>query len=180
MRRSILAVAVCGGGLAVAAAAFAQTRPPGGPDGPFGRGGPGQRAAMTSADREAFTDARIAALKAGLRLTPDQDKLWPAVEDALRGLAKQRAEARAARRERWASLRDGDMRDGDTGDLPGRLRSMAARQAASADALRRLADASAPLHATLDEAQRRRLRILARLGPMAGGDRPGWHHGGGR
>ena len=172
MRRSILAVAVCGGGLAAAAAAFAQTRPPGGPDGPF-RGGPGMWAAMTSADREAFTDARIAALKAGLRLTPDQDKLWPAVEDALRGLAKQRAEARAARRERWASLRDGDM-----GDLPGRLRSMAARQAASADALRRLADASAPLHATLDEAQRRRLRILARLGPMAGGDRPGWPHRG--
>src|SRR5690349_15732552 len=38
------------------------------------RGSPGGRASMI--------DARIAAVKAGLRLTPDQDKLWPPLEQA--------------------------------------------------------------------------------------------------
>jgi hypothetical protein len=46
-------------------------------------------------DISAFTDARIAALKAGLRLTPDQEKNWPAFESAVRDMAKARAE-------RWA------------------------------------------------------------------------------
>lgn len=35
-------------------------------------------------DIKAFTDARIAALKAGLTLTPDQEKNWPPFEQALR------------------------------------------------------------------------------------------------
>ena len=46
-------------------------------------------------DVSAFMDARIAALKAGLRLTPDQEKNWPAFESAVRDMAKARAE-------RWA------------------------------------------------------------------------------
>src|SRR5439155_23574335 len=33
-------------------------------------------------DVAAFTDARIAGLKAGLKLTPEQEKNWPAVEAA--------------------------------------------------------------------------------------------------
>ena len=39
----------------------------------------------------AFTDARIAALKAGLKLTPAQEKNWPALETALRDVAKDRS-----------------------------------------------------------------------------------------
>src|ERR1700751_1278626 len=35
---------------------------------------------MNAEDAAAFTDARIAALKAGLKLTPEQEKNWPAVE----------------------------------------------------------------------------------------------------
>jgi hypothetical protein len=45
---------------------------------------------MSPEDRAAFTDARIAAVKAGLKLTPDQEKLWPPVEAAVRDLAKLR------------------------------------------------------------------------------------------
>src|SRR5258706_10669833 len=45
---------------------------------------------MNPEDRAAFTDARIAAVKAGLKLTPDQEKLWPPVEAAVRDLAKLR------------------------------------------------------------------------------------------
>ena len=39
-------------------------------------------------DVAAFTDARVAALKAGLKLTAEQEKNWPAVETAIRDLAK--------------------------------------------------------------------------------------------
>ena len=35
---------------------------------------------MNPEDRAAFADARIAAVHAGLKLTPDQEKLWPPVE----------------------------------------------------------------------------------------------------
>ena len=48
-------------------------------------------------DIAAFGDARIAALHAGLKLTAEQEKLWPPVDNALRDLAKQRSERFAAR-----------------------------------------------------------------------------------
>jgi zinc resistance-associated protein len=38
------------------------------------------RAQLTADDIAAFADARIAALKTTLKLTPAQDKNWPAVE----------------------------------------------------------------------------------------------------
>jgi hypothetical protein len=63
---------------------------------------------MSAEDRAAFVDARIAAVKAGLKLTPDQEKLWPPVETAVRDFAKQRiamANARASERERGARAR---------------------------------------------------------------------------
>src|SRR5215470_14899691 len=41
-------------------------------------------------DRAAFADARIAAIHAGLKLTADQEKLWPPVEAAVRDFAKLR------------------------------------------------------------------------------------------
>lgn len=44
------------------------------------------------------------------------------------------------------------------------LRSMAERMTQGADATRKLADAAAPLYASLDEAQKRRLPILMRMG----------------
>src|SRR3954447_9958556 len=44
----------------------------------------GTRWRPSQEDRAAFADAGIAALKAGLRLTPDQEKNWTAFETALR------------------------------------------------------------------------------------------------
>src|SRR5262245_23352479 len=46
----------------------------------------------TADDLSAFTDARVAAIKAGLRLTPEQDKNWPAFEEAYRVFAKLRTD----------------------------------------------------------------------------------------
>jgi zinc resistance-associated protein len=42
---------------------------------------------------------RVAALKAGLKLTPAQEKNWPAFEQAYRDLAKARADQMRAFRE---------------------------------------------------------------------------------
>lgn len=160
-------------GALLAAGALAQDR--GASGGRFGDGfglrGP---TSLSAADREAFADARIAALHAGLKLTADQEKLWPPVEEAIRGVARERLAARQARRERFASMRGRE----DAIDIPSGLRFMADRQAASADALRKLADAAGPLHATLDDGQKRRIAMLARPfmhagGPMGwGGPRP--------
>ena len=55
---------------------------------------------LSPEDRAAFVDARIAALKAGLELTADQAKNWPAFEQALRDMAQLRAQRRAAREAR--------------------------------------------------------------------------------
>src|SRR6202045_5114903 len=53
---------------------------------------------LTADDIAAFTDARIAALKAALKLTPAQEKNWPAVEQAVRDISKERIAQREARR----------------------------------------------------------------------------------
>ena len=47
-----------------------------------------QQDRFTPQDRAAFLDARIAALKAGLELSAEQEKNWPPLESAMRDLAK--------------------------------------------------------------------------------------------
>jgi zinc resistance-associated protein len=104
-------------------------------------------------DMSAFGDARIAALHAGLKLTADQEKNWPAVESALRDLAKQRSERFAARA---SANRPSDALE----RLSLRAEVMSQRGAA----LKKLADAAGPLYKSLDEAQKHRFTVLARLG----------------
>jgi zinc resistance-associated protein len=104
---------------------------------------------MNAEDRAALFDAHLAALHAGLKLTPDQEKLWPPLEEALRNCAKVIVEHRTAA-----------MRDGPPADPVAGLRTMADRLTSTGDALRKVADAAAPLYATLAEDQKRRLPIL--------------------
>jgi zinc resistance-associated protein len=125
--------------------------------GPFGERW-GSQGRLSAEDRATLADARIAALHAGLKLNADQQKLWPGVEAALRTLLQQRREARKAGRERFAAMRQ----DGAAQDLPGTLRIIADRQLASAETLRKLADAVQPLHSSLDGGQKRRLTVLSR------------------
>lgn len=123
----------------------------------------GRWSALPPEDRAAFTDARIAGLHAGLKLNADQEKLWPPVETAIRDLAAQRE----ARMQAWSERR-GRALD----NPPEALRGMADAATARGEALRKLADATAPLYATLDEGQKRRAAMLAR--PMG----QGFGHGG--
>ena len=52
---------------------------------------------MNPEDRAAFLDARVAAVRAGLKLIADQEKLWPPVEAAVRDFAKLRIDRANAR-----------------------------------------------------------------------------------
>ncbi|MFA6264634.1 MAG: Spy/CpxP family protein refolding chaperone [Pseudolabrys sp.] len=158
MWKSILAgttaLAIAGGTLA-----YAQQGP-----GP----GPRDRAdhwRPSAADMAAFGDARVAALHAGLKLTPDQEKNWPAVETALRDMAKQRSE-------RFAARASAD-KPKDPIERMSQRADVMAQQAAS---MKKLADAAGPLYTSLDDAQKHRFTMLARLGGE-GGWRGGAHHG---
>jgi hypothetical protein len=124
---------------------------------------------MSEQDRGAMTDARIAALKAGLKLTPDQEKNWPALETALRDQAKTRSERFAAR----ASA------DRPTDPIE-RLKLRAETMTQRGTSLKQVADAAAPLYQSLDGAQKHRFMMLARLdGPRSGHGHHWRHHGGG-
>jgi zinc resistance-associated protein len=153
------ALAIAGGAIA-----YAQQGP--GPRGPHWR--------PSAEDMGAFADARIAALHAGLKLTPDQEKNWPAVESALRDLAKQRQERFAARANAEPPANPIE-----------RLNLAADTMSARAAALKKLADAAGPLYNSLDDAQKHRFMLLARMlrphgefgerrGP--GGFGRGFHH----
>ena len=124
---------------------------------------------FSAEDRAALADARIAALRAGLRLSPEQEKHWPAVEAAIRDLAKQRGDRIDARRS--AMGRDNAA---PRTDLIERLRRGAATMAERSAALKKLADAAEPLYGTLDESQKQRLTLLMRMGRQG----PHWHRRG--
>ena len=120
-----------------------------GPEGRHGRGEAPRQ--MSGDDRAAFLDARLAAIHAGLRLSADQETLWPPVETAARERAKVQMEVARKEREAGApvNLIDGLRRHGETD---------AARGAADM----RLADAALPLWTSLSDEQKRRFPMLAR------------------
>jgi zinc resistance-associated protein len=110
-------------------------------------------------DISAFIDARVAALKAGLELTPDQQKNWPAFEQAYRDLAKLRADRLKAR------LEQGGDRANNINPIE-RMQKRADALNARGAALKRLADAAGPLYQSLDDAQKHRFLLLSRpMGP---------------
>lgn len=176
---SVASVALVGTGLGVAAFAQGQDRQSerfdrmvermqDGPKGWHGR----RHHRMSAEDRAAFLDARIAAVKAGLKLTAEQEKLWGPVEQTARELGKKWSERMAARREEWQKRRAERKENAERApvDQIERLRQRAETMAERAADLKRFADAAQPLYATLDEAQKRRLQTLIR--PRG----KGWHH----
>src|SRR6202048_1575819 len=130
-----------------------------------------QHTRMSPEDRAAFTDARIAAVKAGLKLTPDQEKLWPPVETAVRDFAKLRIDRANAR----MNAQQNDSQDAQK-DPVARLRERADTMATSAAAMKKIAEAADPLYKTLDDGQKRRLAILTHH--MEGRSGEGWRHHG--
>ncbi len=122
----------------------------------------------SAADMAAFTDARIAALKAGLELTPDQIKNWAPFEQALRDVAQlrmQRMQARQARLQQGETPQQGATpQQGQTPTSPfDRLARRADSLAKTSAALKQLADAGGPLYQSLTDAQKERFTMLSRM-----------------
>jgi zinc resistance-associated protein len=173
MMKQVLAVtfalSLTGASLALAQQGPGQQGPGQGPE----RGG--MRWRLNAEDAAAFTDAHIAALKAGLKLTSDQEKNWPAVETAIRDLAKDRADRMKARMERMAALREA-RRGADNAqpaaqpgpDAIARLREGADAMTTRAANLKKLADAAEPLYKSLDDGQKHRFGMLLRMGGRGG------------
>jgi len=118
---------------------------------------------LSADDVSALADARIAALKAGLKLTPDQEKNWPAFETAVRGLVQLRIDRIKARE---AGNQQPPATPFD------RLARRADTMSKASTALKQIADAGKPLYASLDDAQKERFTILSRMlrpHPMGGG-----------
>src|SRR5215472_7498502 len=119
---------------------------------------------LSASDLDRLTDARIKIVKAALQLTPDQEKLWPAVENAIRTRSKDR-QARLARAEdRAEQVRDHgieeSLRDRDPVDFLNRRADALAQRSAD---LKNLANAWGPLYKTLSPEQKTRMGLLTVL-----------------
>ncbi len=118
-------------------------------------------------DIAAYGDARIAGLRAGLKLNAEQEKNWPAVEAALRDVAKQRSE-------RFTARASADKPKDPIERMSLRGEAMAER----GTALKKLADAAGPLYSSLDDGQKRRFTVLSRLAAGPGFGKSHGHRGG--
>jgi hypothetical protein len=102
-------------------------------------------------------DARTAAIKADLRLTPDQEKLWPGFESALHGIDKSRADRRVA-------VQADHGQDKGSQDVIGYLSNEAKLLSERSNDVKTLADAAQPFYASLDDQQKKRFtRVLIRV-----------------
>jgi len=153
---SLAAVAICAFGVAATAA-------PG--DSPQSAAGM-ERMRQWSADHEALLNAKLAGLKAGLKLTPDQEKLWPPFETAVRRAAKLRMDQMKAMMMDRMQMQDRmDQMQGapSQGASPvDRLDALAQRILDRGTAIKKVADAAKPLYASLDDSQKRLLGLLGR------------------
>jgi zinc resistance-associated protein len=151
--------------LVVAGSMFAYAQQQGGP----GFGGArnrddGMRGRHFSAqDLSAFADARIAALHAGLQLNADQEKNWPAFEQALREMSKMRIARIQARQQQQQTTSQQPTTQQPAANPIERLQKRADAMTTRGAALKRVADAAAPLYQSLDDAQKQRFTVLARI-----------------
>jgi hypothetical protein len=128
-------------------------------------------------------DARIAALKAGLRLTPDQDKNWGGFQSVIHDIAVKRVDDFITLREQQTvasgetsntpaatNAEPGSLTTSGTAATPNApteiqaLRDEANRLNRRAENLKKIADAVQPLYVSLADPQRRQLMTFIRSG----------------
>jgi hypothetical protein len=105
-------------------------------------------------------EARIAQLKANLRINQDQEREWSRFEAALKDISKKRAERRLALIDEW------EKREADKEKKPlthaEALRKHADALAARADEIRAIADAAEPFSEKLNAQQRQQVDQIIR------------------
>ena len=102
-----------------------------------------------AADHETMMDARLGGMKAALKLTPEQNPLWEAFENAVRGGAKSRMDdmrQMMENRDRMSSVE--------------RMDATAGQMARRADELKKISQAAKPLYGSLDDTQKRKYELL--------------------
>ncbi|MXQ09994.1 Spy/CpxP family protein refolding chaperone [Microvirga makkahensis] len=143
--------------------AFAQAPAPTTP--PAAQDQPQQaRPRLSQDDFNRLVDARIAAIKAGLKLTGDQERLWAPVESAIRSAADQRYARMTQMRENREQRRSADFMQ--------RLERRSTMQTERAQTSTAIATALRPLWDILSEDQK---RIAPRLLREAVNDGIGMH-----
>ena len=118
-------------------------------------------APVSAEDQKTLTDLRIDLVKAALQLTPAQEKLWPAVESAIRARAEDR-KARVAKIQETVGRRADEsraevLRNRDPIAFLQRRSEALAQRSADLD---KLAEAWQPLYNTMSQEQRQRMAAL--------------------
>ncbi len=149
---SLAAAALAGAGVAQLAFAV-QNDPADGPRVHWMGPSPEQRALLL--------DAGLAGMKAALKLTPEQEKVWAPFETAVRDAAKARGDEMRQMREQFQK-----------GERPNPIEfmnRMSDRLSKASSELKQVADAAKPLYDSLDETQKRDFGPLLRtLRPQRG------------
>ena len=114
-----------------------------------------KRMQQWAADRETMLDAKLAGMKAGLQLTPDQEKLWSPFESAVKDAAKARMDAMQQMMQTHEQ--------GEHMSPIDRLDAMADRLSQGAADIKKIADAAKPLYAGLDDSQKHKFGMLGRM-----------------
>jgi LTXXQ motif family protein len=121
-----------------------------------------ERTQHWAAEYETMMDARLGGMKAALKLTPQQNPLWEAFENAARGGAKSRMDdmrQMMENRDRMSPLE--------------RMDATASHMARRADELKKISEAAKPLYGALDDTQKHKFELLggdimmAASGPMS-------------
>ena len=121
-----------------------------------------QEKEASPSDKAAFLNARIAALKAVLALTPDQEKLWAPLEAAIRDAHKESSE-------RAQKLHSAP----ESNTVFELLDTVADHEIARAQALKKFVAAAQPLVASLSPEQKRRVPAFLGLGESDHGPNSG-------
>jgi hypothetical protein len=126
-----------------------------------------ERMQRWAADHEAMMDSRLGGMKAALKLTPDQNPLWEAFENAVRSGAKSRMD----------DMRQ-MMENGEHMSPAERMEATSGHMARRADELKTIAQTAKPLYGSLDDRQKRKFELLGRDMVMTGRG-PMWEDEGG-
>jgi zinc resistance-associated protein len=150
--RHVAAILMATAFIACSACVLRQANAQGGPE----RGSAGQLDSDTDRLDSYAQGDRLSNVKQFLRLSPDQEKLWAPVEEALVNISEQRRAFRS------------ELSGDDRADQIERLRRRAELATRRGEALKKLADAVQPLWATLSDEQKRELMWSLAMGPSRG------------
>ena len=129
----------------------------------------GPAAAERMAEAGFVLDAKLAGMKAALKLTPEQEKLWPAFEAAVRDGAKSRMEAMRSMRE--------EMRADPRPSPIAMMTEMSENLGKASESLKKVADTAKPLYDSLDDGQKSHFGPLMRMLREGPGHPGGWGGG---